>query len=66
MATVHEGCTFEEQHCVMHFSKGRGVNTKDVHEEMFPVYGGKYLLCKAVRNWVEKFSQGRSKVAHYA
>jgi hypothetical protein len=24
---------------------------------MFRVYGGKYLSCKAVDNWVEKFSQ---------
>jgi hypothetical protein len=30
---------------------------------MFPVYGGKCLSHKTVHNWVEKFSQGRSKVA---
>jgi hypothetical protein len=30
---------------------------------MIPVYGGKFLSHKAVHNWVEKFSQGRSKVA---
>jgi transposase len=30
---------------------------------MFPVYGGKCLSHKAVHNWVNKFSQGRSKVA---
>jgi hypothetical protein len=30
---------------------------------MFPVYGGKSLLHKAVHNWVKKSSQGRSKVA---
>jgi hypothetical protein len=30
---------------------------------MFPVYDGKCLLHKAVHNGVEKFSQGRSKVA---
>jgi myo-inositol catabolism protein IolC len=30
---------------------------------MFPVYGGKCLSRKAVHNWVEKFSQGRSKFA---
>jgi hypothetical protein len=29
---------------------------------MFPVYGGKCLLRKAVQNWVKEFSQGRSKV----
>jgi hypothetical protein len=36
---------------------------KDIHREMFPVYGGKCLLHKAVHNGAEKFSQGRSKVA---
>jgi hypothetical protein len=30
---------------------------------MFPVYGGRCLSRKAVHNWVEKFSQGRLKVA---
>jgi hypothetical protein len=30
---------------------------------MFPVYGGRCLLCNPVYNWVEKFSQGRLKVA---
>jgi hypothetical protein len=30
---------------------------------MFPVYGGKCLTRNAVHNWVEKFPQGRSKVA---
>jgi hypothetical protein len=41
----------------------KGLNAKDIHKEMFPVYGGKCLSRKAVHNWVEKFSQGRSKVA---
>jgi hypothetical protein len=30
---------------------------------MLPVYGGKYLSLKAVHNWVENFSEKRSKVA---
>jgi hypothetical protein len=30
---------------------------------MLLVYGGKCLPRKAVHNWVEKFSQGRSEVA---
>jgi hypothetical protein len=30
---------------------------------MFPVYGVKCLLRKAVHNWVEKLFQGRSKAA---
>jgi hypothetical protein len=33
------------------------------YKEIFPVYGGNCLLRKAVHSWVEKFSQGRSKVA---
>jgi hypothetical protein len=41
----------------------KGLNAKDIHKEMFPVYGGKCLMYKAVHSWVEKFSQGRSKVA---
>jgi hypothetical protein len=39
------------------------VNEKDIHTEIFPVYGGECLSCKALHNWVKKFSQGRSKVA---
>jgi hypothetical protein len=34
----------------------------DIHKEMFPLYGVKCLSRKAVHNWIEKFSQGRSKV----
>jgi hypothetical protein len=40
-----------------------GLNTKDIHREIFPVYRGKCLSHKTVHNWVEKFSQGRSKAA---
>jgi hypothetical protein len=39
------------------------LNAKDIHKEMFPVYSGKCLLRNAVHNCVEKFSQGRSKIA---
>jgi transposase len=47
--------------CVVLWAEG--LNAKDIHKEMFPVYGGKYLSRKAAHNWVEKVSQGRSKVA---
>jgi hypothetical protein len=40
----------------------KGVNAKDIHKEMFAVYGEKCLSRKAVHNWIEKFSQGRSNV----
>jgi hypothetical protein len=42
---------------------GKGLNAKDIHKEMFPVYGGTHLSVKEVHDWVEKLSQGRSKVA---
>jgi hypothetical protein len=42
---------------------GQKLDTKDIHKEMFSLYGRKSLSRKEVHNWVEKFSQGRSKVA---
>jgi hypothetical protein len=45
--------------CVFLFCGEKGLNAKNIHKEIFPVYGGKCLSRKAVRNWVEKFSQGR-------
>jgi hypothetical protein len=39
------------------------LNAKDIHQEMFPLYGRKCLLHMAVQNWVEKFSLGRLEVA---
>jgi hypothetical protein len=45
------------------FLWAKGFNGKDIHKEMFPVYGGKCLSRKAIHNWFEKLSQGRSKVA---
>jgi hypothetical protein len=44
-------------------SADKGLKARDIHREMFPVYGGKSLSRKAVHNWVKKFSQGRLKVA---
>lgn len=62
MATVLEDCTVEEQRAVVRFFWAKGLSAKDIHKEMSPVYGEKCLSRKAVYNWVEKFSQGRSKV----
>jgi hypothetical protein len=38
-------------------------SAKRVHEEMCPVYGGRCFSYNEVHKLVEKFSQGRSKVA---
>jgi hypothetical protein len=57
MATVLEECTIEEQRSVVcgFFLWGKGLNTKDIHKEMFPVYGGKCLSRKAIHNWWQTF-----------
>jgi hypothetical protein len=56
------GYTTEEHRTVVRFLWENGLTAKDIHKEMFSVYGGKFLSRRAVHNWVEKFSQGRSKV----
>jgi hypothetical protein len=53
MATVLEFTT-EEQRSVVLFLWARGLNAKDIHKEMFPVYGGMCLSFKMVHIWVEK------------
>jgi hypothetical protein len=32
----------------------KGLKARDIHTEIFPVYGGKCLSRKAVHSWVEK------------
>jgi hypothetical protein len=54
MATVLEECITEEQRSVVLYFVGKRLNAKDIHKEMFPVYGGKFLSRKAVYNWVKK------------
>jgi hypothetical protein len=66
MATVLDGCIIEEQLSVVRFILllllKKGLNSKDIHKEIFPAYDGKCLARKAVHDWVEKFSQGLSNV----
>jgi hypothetical protein len=54
IATVLEEYTTEEQRSFVRFFWAEGLNAKDIHKEMLPVYGGKCLSCKAIHNWVEK------------
>jgi hypothetical protein len=60
MATVLEEYTTEEKSSIVHFLWAKGLSEKDIHNEMFPVYGGKCLSRKVVHNWPEKLSQERS------
>jgi hypothetical protein len=64
MAIALEDCTTKEQCPVVRFLWAKGLNAKDIYEEMFPVYGGKCLSHKMVHNSVEKFSHGHSKVTN--
>jgi hypothetical protein len=43
MATVIEECTAKKQCYVVRFLWAKGLYAKDIHKEMFPVYGGKCL-----------------------
>jgi hypothetical protein len=63
MATVLQEYTSEERSSAVCFLWAKGLNAKDIHKEICPVYGGKCFSCKVVHSLVEKFSQGRSKVA---
>jgi hypothetical protein len=47
MATVVEDCNTKEQDSVVRFLWANGLNAKDIHKEMFPVYGGKCWSHKA-------------------
>jgi hypothetical protein len=58
LATMLEEFTTEEQRCLCSLW-AKGLDAKDIHKEMFPVFGWKCLSCKAVHTWVEKFCQGR-------
>jgi hypothetical protein len=57
MMTVLEEYTTEEPRSVARFFLWpKGLNAKDIHEEMFPVYGRKCLSHKAVHSWVTNVS----------
>jgi hypothetical protein len=53
---VLEQCTDEEQCSVVCLLWAKGLNAKDIHKEMFPIYGGNCLTHKAVYNWMANLS----------
>jgi hypothetical protein len=58
MATVFEECITEDQCSVVRFFLwARGLNAKDIQQEMFPVYGGS--VCR-----VKRFPLGGKRFAH--
>jgi hypothetical protein len=55
MATVLEEFTTEEQRSIVKFLWAKGLNAKDIHKEIFPVYRGKCLSRKEVPSWWQTF-----------
>jgi hypothetical protein len=53
---VFEECTKDKESSVVRFLWARKLNAKDIHKELFPVYGGKCLSLKAVHNWLANVS----------
>jgi hypothetical protein len=51
MAAVREGYTTEKQCSVVCLLWAKGLNGKDIHEEMFPVYSQKCLPHEVVPPW---------------
>jgi hypothetical protein len=49
VVTVLEEYSTEKQRSVVRFLWAKGLNTKDIPKEMFPVYGGKCLSHKEVQ-----------------
>jgi hypothetical protein len=50
MATVLEGYPTEEQRSLARFLSAKELNARDIHKEMFPIYGRRCLSLVAVPN----------------
>jgi hypothetical protein len=57
MKTVLEYTTGEQPSVVLFFFVNKRLDAKDIHKEIFPVYGGKYLSRKAIHSWFEKLGK---------
>jgi hypothetical protein len=54
MATATNGCTTEKHSSVVRSYGQQDSMQRLFMNEMFPVYGGKYMSRKAVHSWVQK------------
>ena len=62
MAAPLSTCTTIEQRGVVRFLWTKKMEAKDIHKEMLPMYGEHCLSRQAVHNWVQKFSEGRTRI----
>jgi hypothetical protein len=51
---VLEEYTIEDRPSVLRFLCTKGLSLNDIHKDLFPVCGGKYLSSKVFQNWVAK------------
>jgi hypothetical protein len=51
MVTLLEECNTEKQHFLVQFLWAEQLSAKDIHKEMFSVYGGKCLSRKVFHKW---------------
>jgi hypothetical protein len=56
MSTVLEEFITEEQRSLVRFLWAKGLIAKNIHKEIFPVYGAKCLSRKAFHSWVANVS----------
>jgi hypothetical protein len=55
MATVSDGALPKSSVLLCVFLWAKGLNSKNIHKEIFPVYGWKFLSRKAVPPWWQIF-----------
>ena len=62
MASPLNTCTTIEQRGVVRFLLVKRMAAKDIHKELLPICGEHCLSRQAVRNWVQKFSEGPTSI----
>jgi hypothetical protein len=63
MTTMLEEYTTEEQRSLVRFFWAKVLNAKDIHKEVFPVYGGSVCRVKRFKTGSRNSLQRRSKIA---
>jgi hypothetical protein len=50
---------YKEQRSLVHYLWAKGLDAKDIHKEIFPVYDGKFVSRKAVQPWWQSFADDK-------
>ena len=57
-----QDCTIEEQRGVVRFLWAEGVKPVEIHHRMLAQYGQSTMSQRKVKEWVERFKLGRTRV----